>query len=200
MTDGHEPAFSGESQDIDARELLGLFDVPAFARRGQELEQALARLHARCRRERENLLEMVCLRLRQCAAVAGSDTWPASFAEPFAVICTEAGDEVAPNGQTTRSVSLRRRLAIARELIASVIRFNRRWNAFLTRLNLTPINEQIEHYNLYYVFEKECLIRSAHLAARDFVSHPRVTIEALWVEYPCLPVPKLRDPDGASNS
>ncbi len=35
------------SDEAEMKELLGLFDVPAFARRGQDLEYALARLHAR---------------------------------------------------------------------------------------------------------------------------------------------------------
>jgi len=53
------------SVDSEIRELIGLFDLPAFARRGQDVEFAVGRLHARCRDHRLELLEMVHMRLRQ---------------------------------------------------------------------------------------------------------------------------------------
>ena len=70
--------------DAEMKELLGLFDVPAFARRGQDLEYALARLHDRCRRERLGMLDMVRLRLRQWSrAATGPDDWRTTFAAPI---------------------------------------------------------------------------------------------------------------------
>ena len=47
--DESNPLVSTESE---IKELLCLFDAPAFARRGTDLEYALGRLHARCRRQR----------------------------------------------------------------------------------------------------------------------------------------------------
>src|SRR4051812_46529222 len=58
--------------DPEMRQLLGLFDVPAFARRGQDLEATLEALESRLGRERSAMLEMVRLRLRQWAATATS--------------------------------------------------------------------------------------------------------------------------------
>ncbi|HWE37698.1 MAG TPA: hypothetical protein VG406_14115, partial [Isosphaeraceae bacterium] len=68
--------------ETELKELLGLFDAPAFARRGLDLEHALARLDARCRRERQAMLEMVRLRLKQWAGVASG---PETAGEVFAV-------------------------------------------------------------------------------------------------------------------
>ena len=60
----------------ELRRMLGLFDVPAFARRGQDLEFHLGRLRDRCRHARDESLAMVRLRLRQWAsACAGPGDW-----------------------------------------------------------------------------------------------------------------------------
>ncbi len=70
--------------DSEIKELMGLFDVPAFARRGQDLEYALKRIHARCLQVREESLPMVRLRLRQWSRVAtGPDDWSEVFTGPL---------------------------------------------------------------------------------------------------------------------
>ena len=70
--------------EAEIKELLGLFDAPAFARRGQDLEYALARLHDRCARQRDAMLDMVRVRLRQwSSAVTGPDGWSSSFDAPI---------------------------------------------------------------------------------------------------------------------
>ena len=51
--------------EVEINQVLGLFDVPAFARRGKELEYALSRLSQRLGREREGMLDMVKVRLRE---------------------------------------------------------------------------------------------------------------------------------------
>src|SRR3954467_542966 len=82
------------SVDPELKELLGLFDVPAFARRGQDLEHALARVHTRCRVQREEMLEMVRLRLRQWARAAdGPEAWSAIFAAPIEPLWELTGSE-----------------------------------------------------------------------------------------------------------
>ena len=70
MEENDDESLSITNVDAELNQLLGLFDVPAFVRRGQELESALNRLHARYRREREEQLEMVRVRLRQWSSVA----------------------------------------------------------------------------------------------------------------------------------
>lgn len=177
--------------DPEARQLLGLFDAPAFARRGQDLEHTLTRLHARCGRERGAMLEMVQVRLRQWAAVAtGPDDWPSAFAGPIHPLWPLAG--AGPPTWAARPAPERRRRSVARDLVASLERFNRRWARFLNALDLDPINRQIEHYNRYYLLEKECILSSARLASRHFVPRPRLTTETLGERYPALPVPNLR--------
>jgi hypothetical protein len=176
--------------DPELRQLLGLFDAPAFARRGQDLEYALGRLHARCRREREAMLEMVRVRLRQWAGVAtGPGDWAPEFAAPVGPLWPLAVAD-APAWAGRRGPARRRR-AVARDLAASVGRFNRRWSRFLDELPLGPINDAIDRYNRYYLLEKECSLGSARLASRFFAPRPRVTPEALRVEYPPVPAPAV---------
>jgi hypothetical protein len=176
--------------DVEVRELLGLFDVPAFARRGQDMRYTLERLALNCRRQREAMLEWVRLRLRQWAGtVPGFAAWPACFAEPIDELAALVGArDLRWSSQPT---SLRRQRAAAKALVASLERFNRRWTKFVAELDLSYINTIIEQYNHYYVFEKECCLGSARLAARHFVPQSRISVESLLAEYPTLPVPAL---------
>src|SRR5947209_18010438 len=80
--------------DTEVRELLGLFDAPAFVRRGQDLEYGLSRLHAYCRRRREAMLDMVRIRLRQwAAAITGPHAWVGVFTAPIEPLWDLAGAE-----------------------------------------------------------------------------------------------------------
>jgi hypothetical protein len=178
------------STETEIKELLGLFDTPAFVRRGQDLEYALGRLHARCRHQRGSLLEMVHLRLRQWASVAtGPDDQAGVFAAPIVALWPLSG--AAPPVWAFQPALSRRRRAVARDLVASVIRFNDRWAAALDRINLDPVNRMIDQYNRYYVLEKECVLGSARLAQRHFTPRVHVNCMALGEAYPPLPVPEF---------
>ncbi len=178
--------------ETDVKELMGLFDLPAFARRGQDMDFAVRRLHDRCRAARAGLLEMVQMRLRQwSAAVDGPAAWSRVFTrsiEPLWVL-----SQAEPPQWAGTPAPIRRQREIARELIDSVVRFNRRWMDFLDRLNLDPINHLIEQYNRYYVLEKEIFMGSARLASMNFRPAPALTIPMLLDEHPTLPVPQLLD-------
>ncbi|WP_435009069.1 hypothetical protein P12x_000319 [Tundrisphaera lichenicola] len=177
--------------DAEIKELLGLFDVPAFARRGQDLEYALARLRVHAGRRRDEMLDMVRLRLRQWSAAAhGPEADLAVFQGSIATLWGLAGAE--PPKWGTRPASRRGLRTIARDLVASVERFNRRWADYLDRIDLGPINQQVDHYNRYYLLEKECSLGSARLAARHFVPKARVSLDELRAELPLLPVPALK--------
>ncbi len=177
--------------ETELKELLGLFDAPAFARRGMDLEHAMARLDARCRRERQAMLEMVRLRLKQWAAAAsGPETAGEVFARPIDGLWPLA-DAPAPIW-SDRDAPPRKLRSTARELVASIERFNRRWRRFLDGLNYEPVNGLIERYNRYYLLEKECTLRSARLAARHFEPKPRVSGETLRERHPTLPIPELK--------
>lgn len=186
--DGPVPAFR---EDADLNELMGLFDVPAFARRGQDVEYALRSLHARCARKRGDLLDMVHVRLRQWAAAAvGPADWTDVLRAPIDALWPLTSAE--PPRWAAASASTRRRRAVVRDLIASVERFNARWRAFVEALNLSAINAEIADYNAYYPLEKECALGSAGLALQGFHPIEPVSVESLLADHPVLPVPELR--------
>lgn len=179
-----------EVTDPELRHLLGMFDAPAFVRRGQALEYSLGRLRDRCARERDAMLDMVRVRLRQWAgSVTGPDAWPAAFAAPIEAFWPLAGAE--PPTWSGQAAPPRRLRAIARDLVASVERFNRRWGRFVGQLDLEHVNRLIDQYNRYYLLEKECSLGSARLAARHFVPRTRLSREGLLADYPTLPIPEL---------
>ncbi len=189
--DEHDEETALAGTDGELRELLGLYDAPAFARRGIDLEYALTRVDARCRREREAMLEMVRLRLRQWAASAsGPEAAPLVFAAPIDDLWPLA--DAPPPAWADRTATLRKLRSVARDLVASVRRFNHRWERFLDGLDFEPVNRLVDRYNRYYVLEKECTLRSARLAARHFEPKPRVSREILHQRYPNLPLPELK--------
>jgi hypothetical protein len=176
--------------ETEVKEMIGLFDLPAFARRGQDVEAAERRLHDRCRAMRGELLDMVRVRLRQWAgAVTGPDDWRGVFTASIEPLWNQSvADEPHWAGAMAPS---RRQLAIARDLIAAALRFNARWHRALNEVNLDPVNDAIERYNRYYVIEKECVVGSARIAARHFVPLGRIDKETLLRAHPMLPVPEL---------
>ena len=118
---------------------MGLFDAPAFARRGQELEETLRRLHERCRQARAERLDMVHVRLRQWArAVTGPEAWSTVFAASIEPLWPLS--EAEPPQWAGEPAPIRRQLDIARDLIAAVVRFNHRWVQFLDGLKLEAAN------------------------------------------------------------
>lgn len=176
--------------DAEIKELLGLFDIPAFARRGQDVEYGLIRVRALCRRRRSEMLDMVRLRLRQWATAAPSPEAASRFFDgPIAGLWPEAGVE-PPDRWGARAASARGLRAIARDLVASVERFNRRWSKYLDEVDLTTLRRQVDLYNKYYLLEKECVLGSSRLAARHFEPQAHPTVDALRAELPTLPVPQ----------
>jgi hypothetical protein len=192
LDDETDETLSTLSGDIDTeiKEMMGLFDSPSFARRGLELEEMLRRIDVRCRQARGERLDMVRMRLRQWSRVAaGPDDWAGVFAAPIEPLWT-LGEAEPPQWADARAPQ-HRRLAAARDLVAAVERFNRRWSDFLASLNLGPANVVIDHYNRYYVLEKECVMGSVRLAARFFTPIATLTTERLLRDHPLLPVPSL---------
>lgn len=177
--------------EAEIKELLGLFDVPAFARRGQDVEHARLRLRHRLEQVRRGMLDMLHLRLRQWAAAAtGPEQGRATFRAPIDPLWPLSG-AAAPRWAAYPE-SPRRLRAIGRDLIRSAERFNRRWDAHLAGLDLGPLNDQIDRYNRYYVLEKECVVGSSRLASRHFVPRDFLTLDDIRAEHPLLPIPELR--------
>lgn len=190
MDEAENESLPVTDDEAGIRELLGMFDVPAFARRGLDLEYSLNRLHERLNEQRSGLFDMVRLRLKQWASAAtGPEDWRDTFNGPVSPLYTLS--EANPPRWAPRPASARNRLAVGRDLVTSVSRFNRRWHHALDLLKLDTINRQIEHYNRYYVLEKECVIGSARLASRHFVPQACLSREQLLAGHPALPVPIL---------
>jgi hypothetical protein len=175
--------------DAEFRQLLGLYDIPAFARRGADVEYTLTSLDARCRRERLAMLEMVHLRLRQwSAAASGPESALEVLARPLDALWQVA--DAPPPTWAEQKASRRRLRAVAADLIASVERFNRRWDRFLDAINFPHINRLIDNYNRFYVLEKECSLGSPRLAARHFVPKQPIERAELLAKFPLLPLPE----------
>lgn len=196
MTSGGDDTSPGEqsvrSTENEVKELMGLFDAPAFARRGRDVEWALNKTLILCRKKRLELLEMVHCRLRMwSAATTGPDDWQLAFQEPIDRIWVIA-EAPAPHFKGTGTTSKKQLVQLASGLLQSVERFNTRWPQWISQLQVDSINRQIDHYNKYYVLEKECIVGSARLAARLFQPQPRMEPEWLLGQFPLLPVPKLK--------
>jgi hypothetical protein len=188
--EGEASAPLGRHTDDEVRELMGMFDVPSFARRGHALEFALARFHDRCRASRSEMLDMVRTRLGQWGRVAKDPAdWRGVFAGPISDLWTLSAAEDPTWSESCHPI--RRRREIARGLLASINRFNARWTRHVIELDLAPINRMIHQYNQFYLMEKECVLGSARLAARFFRPETLLSAELLLRTHPILPAPVL---------
>jgi len=174
------------------QEVQAMHGAPAYVRRVQRMEQAEKALVDRCRKQREEWLPMVRLRLATLKALAGGwDTLrplvPDGHVEALARMDAELRPTLrCPVGPATSPRQLRRALDELRE---SVERFNRRWREFVLRQDVSWVNELREGYNRYYVLEKECALRSAAAARHGFVRRDPLTPEGLLALVPELPLP-----------
>jgi hypothetical protein len=183
-------------QDADLRirmQLVAQYDVPAYVRRARRVEDAYHELLGRCRRQRADWLAGVRLHLGTLRAGAGDwGTLRPLLADDDQVevlvrLHAEVGDPAYPMTGPARPGGLRRAL---RALGQSVERFNRRWRAFLDRLDLTAINALRDGYNRYYLLEKECAVGPAGLRPQAFRRLEPVTAGELLDQLPQLPVPR----------
>jgi hypothetical protein len=190
------PNPGGDADRREVQQLLGQYDAPAYFRRARGVQNALEHLLARCRRQREEWLPMVRLRLATLRDLAGD--WPALAAwlddgqrRTLADLHAELRPTLrVPLGPTASRRALRRAL---RELIASIRRFNARWERYLAEVDLAPLNVLRDGYNRYYVLEKECAVRSAVLARVNFQPLPPFTHADLAGLVPALVVPGMRE-------
>lgn len=178
------------------KQFLSRYDVPAYIRRGRNVQAALDQLLEHCCRRRAEWLAIVRLRIGMLHALAGE--W--LKLQPFLadqeqldilryLLAALAVPLRAPIAPTTSARALRHAL---RELHESLERFNQRWRTFLTSVDLTAVNELRDGYNRYYVLEKECAVRSARIARQGFTPLGALTTDDLATRFPLLPVPRLR--------
>ncbi|MBI1917653.1 MAG: hypothetical protein HYS12_23405 [Planctomycetes bacterium] len=173
-----------------------MYDAPAYARRARTTEAAYDHLLARCRRQRDEWLLMVRLRLGTAKALAGEWTalLPCLAEEGQLAQLEQMHAELAPKLRTpVAPTDSRRRLRAALiELRESIGLFNRRWQSHLPTVDLGHVNELREGHNRYYLLEKECALRSPRLARQGFLRLEPLTTADLVAALPLLPVPALR--------
>jgi hypothetical protein len=191
----NEPIAMGRDDEREIRELVGRFDAPAYVRRARQVEDAYRQLVEQCRRQRNELLGMVRIRLGQLVAMSGQGEglrgWLGddSAVDRLLRLHDELRPElrvVPPPGDSARAL---RRAAL--ELEQSIARFNVRWQAFLNQVDLRPVNLLREGYNRHYLLEKECAIRSPRLAREGYRPLAPLTVADLATELPLLPVLNL---------
>lgn len=186
--DANIPLAESDVWTATAKSLLGLLDTPAYLRRAMAVQSAVTQLNGYCEKQREELIDGVRMRLRHwnrcveideptCRRLAGAD-----FAVAAELIQSLVEDLTVPS-----YVQLERPLTVWEELVESVARFNRRWVRVLQNAPVAKVNELIDGYNRYYVFEKECAFRSARVAGRGFVPMKPFDFDHLVSLYPLLP-------------
>jgi len=183
-----------QGNDESLGRVLGLYDTPAYVRRGLELTESRERVFRRCEAMREDWLRWVRVHLRMLRLHI--DNWCMlreylSSDEDCCILANLAAallnDGPTPGLRDGSAWGVRRKL---RDLIECIERFNHRWTRFLAGLDLSEVNARAAAYNRYYLLEKECAMRSPRLAARGFEPAKELTHEELALRFPCLPTPK----------
>jgi len=192
-----QPLLNRDDGDRIFQQVLSHFDAPAYVRRARRVQQAFDDLVARCRRQRDEWLMMVVIRLGTLRILAG--TWdrllPHAANDEQISVLERLWDELKPDLQvrvepTSVEKTLRRAIG---QLATDIEAFNRRWTAFLPSVDLSAVNELRGDYNRYYVLEKECAVRSLAVARHGFRPLPPLTTADLVEVLPELPVPRLRE-------
>jgi hypothetical protein len=177
------------------KRVLGQYAAPAFMRRARRVQEAWDDLVAGCRRQRDEWLAMVRLRVGVLHGLAGDWTAlrPLLFDDEQAAVLQKLYDELEPRlrmpVETTSSPRALKRALL--ELIGAIVRFNHRWRKFLEQLDLSTVNAARDGYNRYYVLEKECATRSPRVARAGFNRLASLTNDDVAALLPPLPIPRL---------
>jgi hypothetical protein len=177
-------------------EVLAQYDGPAYLRRARRVQGAYDELLHQCRRQRDEWLMMVRIYLGTLRALAGD--WSAlgphladlGQTRLLEQLHTDLDPRLRAPVEPTRSArALRQALG---ELVESVERFNRRWVEYVRGLDLDALNADRADYNRYYLLEKECIVRSPHIARQGYRPLDPLTPDDLLAVLPPLPVPRPR--------
>jgi hypothetical protein len=179
------------------KQFVAHYDAPAFMRRARRVQEAFEDLVRQCRQQRDEWLEPAALRLRTLGALVRD--WSALVPvlrdgeQLHALEVLDATLGPCHHPALESSASLRALRQALRVLHEGIERFNRRWQEFLGKVDLGPVNALRDGYNRYYLLEKECALRSARIARQGFRRLEPVTVEELSRLLPPLPVPQVRD-------
>jgi hypothetical protein len=182
--------------DYLIKRVLGTFDVPAYVKRGLKLESEEQAVLGRCAALREKKLLRVRLAIIACCRTVENISELIEYCEPSSdaetlISLTELvpADRRRFARRTLSRSRVRRRL---KQLIEECDQFNEHWQHVLEGADLEPLNHMIADYNRYSLFERECAMRSARLAAHGFQPRQPWTRAELERHFPPLPVPRLR--------
>jgi hypothetical protein len=186
----------GRREESIFKEVLAHYDAPAYVRRARAVQDAFEDLLDRCRRQREEWLPLVRIRLGVLRALAGEwerlGLWLADDEQVRMLQTMHAELDPRLRLPVEPTSSARTLLRALRELGESIERFNRRWQAFLEQVDLSWVNQLRDGYNRYYLLEKECAVRSSRVAHQGFRKLAPLTMADLQALLPPLPVPQLR--------
>lgn len=171
--------------------VVAQFGGPAFMRRAQRAEAALATLLDQLRQTRREWLEMSRLRLGQLHALAGDWERLDRFVTPDSLAALRGlFGELKPTlrvplAPTESDMAIR---AAVCDLQEALERFNQRWRQLLAATDLAEVNRRRDEYNRYYVLEKECFVGSPRIAKLGFRPLAMVTNADLAKWLPEIPV------------
>jgi hypothetical protein len=178
------------------QELAAQYDAPAYIRRARRVEGAFEQVLIRCQNQHKEWLFMVRLRLGVLYALAGDldhldPLLPEDSRSRLSALHAELQPRLRSPLEPTSSVRILS--GALEELCESMVRFNRRWRAFLPTVDLTAVNQLRADYNRYYLLEKECALRSARLARVGYQPLTPLTIADLEANLPLLSLPRTRE-------
>jgi hypothetical protein len=189
------PLFSSTRDSGLFNEAMSLYGAPAYVRRSRQTEEAWEGLIEKQRRRREELIAVTRTLVGMLRAQAGAWTalrpWLADDAQVGVLERLEADLQPQlrlPPALTRSPGKLRRAL---QEVVASVERFNQRWELALAEVEFTAVNELRAGYNRFYVLEKEMALRSPRLARQGFRPLAPASTAELTAALPLLPLPVL---------
>ena len=178
-------------------EVLAQYDGPAYMRRARRVHASYEQLIHDCRRQRHEWLAMARIRLGTLRGQTGSweslKPYLAGEGQTQLLEALWAALDPRPRIPIEPTTSARVLRATLRRLAESLERFNERWLPFVRSLDLSALNAERADYNRYYLLEKECEVRSPHIARAGYKPLEPLTVDDVLAELPPLPVPRLRE-------
>jgi hypothetical protein len=191
VADDHAELMASLAGDLDptTRQLLGLFDVPAYVRRALRVEEAIRSLQTKVRNQRADF--MIPIRQAHGRWCQAALRYPQAsrLLSPTARETIHQLPRHWADDPPIRIIPLLwpvRPKRVLSELIATIPRFNDRWSTWLGAVDLDAVNQLIGAYNRHYLVEKECAFRSAPAAGRGFRPMPLVRRADILNDHPLL--------------